>query len=150
MKTLARKIKRFITTLLGGGSQEAAHAQGDSLAAKGHEADKSADPASTAVDNASMEKLAQALVAMVNEFDTYAYSVSSQETKDVLRLCQDRVISALHSGGAELIEDGTSFCNDRHVAVPLQVVADGTPVKNILRKGLAWRGKVLLKAQVSV
>lgn len=150
MKTLARKIKRFITTLLGGGSQEAAHAQGDSLAAKGHEADKSADPASTAVDNASMEKLAQALVAMVNEFDTYAYSVSSQETKDVLRLCQDRVISALHSGGAELIEDGTTFCNDRHVAVPLQVVADGTPVKNILRKGLAWRGKVLLKAQVSV
>lgn len=150
MKTLARKIKRFITTLLGGGSQEAAHAQGDSLAAKGHEADKSAAPASTAVDNASMEKLAQALVAMVNEFDTYAYSVSSQETKDVLRLCQDRVISALHSGGAELIEDGTSFCNDRHVAVPLQVVADGTPVKSILRKGLAWRGKVLLKAQVSV
>lgn len=150
MKTLARKIKRFITTLLGGGSQEAAHAQGDSLAAKGHEADKSADPASTAVDNASMEKLAQALVAMVNEFDTYAYSVSSQETKDVLRLCQDRVISALYSGGAELIEDGTTFCNDRHVAVPLQVVADGTPVKSILRKGLAWRGKVLLKAQVSV
>lgn len=96
------------------------------------------------------EAMVKSLIAAINEFDIYYQSVTDDNSRNVLRLCQDRMISAMHDGGVGLIDDEKVFDNNRDVAVPLQIVADGTPVKRCIRNGLISNEKVLLKSQVEV
>lgn len=101
-------------------------------------------------DAKALNTLASLLIEIINEFDSYSNSVTDESNRAVLKLCQDRIIGALYDSGAGLIEDDVEFDNNRHISMPLKVVNDGTPIIRFVRKGIIWRDKVILKAQVEI
>ena len=87
---------------------------------------------------------------IINEFDTYILQTKNEETKQIIGLCQYRLIESMVSNGATPIDKDVAFDCLRHVPVPFSIVKDGTPIKEILRIGLEYNGNVILKAIVSI
>ena len=87
---------------------------------------------------------------IINEFDTYILQTENEETKQIIGLCQYRLIEAMVSNGATPIDKDVEFDCLRHVPVPFSIVQDGMPIKEILRIGLEYDGKIVLKAKVEL
>lgn len=87
---------------------------------------------------------------IINEFDTYILQTENEETKQIIGLCQYRLIEAMVSNGATSIDKDIEFDCLRHVPVPFSIVQDGMPIKEILRMGLEYDGRVILKAKVGI
>ncbi len=87
---------------------------------------------------------------IINEFDTYILQTENEETKQIIGLCQYRLIEAMVSNGATPIEKDNDFDCLRHVPVPFSIQQDGMPIKDILRIGLEYNGSVVLKAKVGL
>ena len=87
---------------------------------------------------------------IINEFDTYILQTENEETKQIIGLCQYRLIEAMVSNGATPIDKVIEFDCLRHVPVPFSIVQDGIPIKEILRMGLEYDGRVVLKAKVEM
>ncbi len=87
---------------------------------------------------------------IINEFDTYILQTENEETKQIIGLCQYRLIEAMVSNGATPIDKDVEFDCLRHVPVPFSIVQDGMPIKEILRIGLEYNGSVVLKAKVGL
>lgn len=87
---------------------------------------------------------------IINEFDTYILQTENEETKQIIGLCQYRLIEAMASNGATPIDKDNDFDCLRHVPVPFSIQQDGMPIKDILRIGLEYNGSVVLKAKVSL
>lgn len=87
---------------------------------------------------------------IINEFDTYILQTENEETKQIIGLCQYRLIEAMVSNGATPIDKDIEFDCLRHVPVPFSIVQDGMPIKEILRMGLEYDGRVILKAKVGI
>lgn len=87
---------------------------------------------------------------IINEFDTYILQTENEETKQIIGLCQYRLIEAMASNGATPIDKDNNFDCLRHVPVPFSIQQDGMPIKDILRIGLEYNGSVVLKAKVSL
>lgn len=85
---------------------------------------------------------------IINEFDTYILQTENEETKQIIGLCQYRLIEAMMSNGATSIDKDIEFDCLRHVPVPFSIVQDGMPIKEILRMGLEYDGRVILKAKI--
>lgn len=101
-------------------------------------------------DNDRIVKLFISFSEIINEFDTYILRTENEETKQIIGLCQYRLIEAMVSNGATPIDKDVEFDCLRHVPVPFSIVQDGMPIKEILRIGLEYDGKIVLKAKVEL
>lgn len=101
-------------------------------------------------DNDRILKLFISFSEIINEFDTYILQTENEETKQIIGLCQYRLIESMVSNGATPIDKDIEFNCLRHVPVPFSIVQDGTPIKEILRIGLEYNGSVVLKAKVKL
>lgn len=101
-------------------------------------------------DNDRILKLFISFSEIINEFDTYILQTENEETKQIIGLCQYRLIEAMVSNGATSIDKDIEFDCLRHVPVPFSIVQDGMPIKEILRMGLEYDGRVILKAKVGI
>lgn len=99
-------------------------------------------------DTDRTQKLFISFSEIINEFDTYILQTKSEETKQIIGLCQYRLIESMVSNGATPIDKDIEFDCLRHVPVPFSIVQDGMPIKEILRMGLEYDGRVILKAKI--
>lgn len=100
-------------------------------------------------DNANIKAITK-LVELINEFDQYKLSISNEDTKQVIQLMQDRLISTSESLGANLIKNEGNFNNYRHIAYPLSIIEDGVAISATIRSGIEINNIVLLKALVEI
>ena len=101
-------------------------------------------------DNDRIVKLFISFSEIINEFDTYILRTENEETKQIIGLCQYRLIEAMVSNGATPIDKDIEFDCLRHMPVPFSIVQDGMLIKEILRIGLEYNGRVVLKAKVGL
>lgn len=90
------------------------------------------------------------LAEIVSEMDTVKSRLNSNESKDIIEFCQERIIECMKKQPLDTCGQESVFNAEIHSAVPFQIVADGTPIINCLRPGLIYQGKLLLKALVTV
>lgn len=92
----------------------------------------------------------EAIIEIINEFDNYRNQISNPDTVQIVELMQTRLLSVIVEFGGKLINGEDSFDNNRHVACPLTVIEDGTPIKSTIRSGIFVGNTIFLKAIVEV
>lgn len=100
--------------------------------------------------NESYQKLIEECTDLISEFESYKNRFETEEGKMMTDIVQERLFEILVKSGAQLITDETSFDIIRHIAVPAQMVENGTPVLETIRPGIALGNKVLIRAQVRI
>lgn len=95
-------------------------------------------------------QLQKDVISSIEEFDTYLSRIDNEDAKELITLFQHRLIESLVASGATPIDKDIEFDCLRHVPVPFSIVQDGMPIKEILRMGLEYNGRVVLKAKVGL
>lgn len=77
----------------------------------------------------------------------------SQQTEDAnavsaITFCENRIIEILLSCGCKSIDMDSVFDNSRHVPQPFSFVQNGCAINKIIKPGLSYKNKVLVKAIV--
>ena len=95
-------------------------------------------------------KLCDKLAEMVKEYDLMATQMPDGESKDLMADISEQIIASMVLGGCQSITKEVAFDSLRHTAVPFSIVEDGTPIASTMRVGVAYNGRVLVKALVKV
>lgn len=95
-------------------------------------------------------RLVESCVETIKEFDGYEDRVESEETKDIIGLMKERLRENLLVSGVSFIDEENEFHILRHDPVPMAIIAEGTPVVEIISPGLAIGNRVFMKAKVKV
>ena len=101
-------------------------------------------------ENGVALKLFSSFADLINEFDTYLLQTQNEETKQMIELCQYRLIESMAANGATPIDKDTKYNCLRHVPIPFSIVQDGMPITEVLRIGLEYNGRIVLKAKVRI
>ena len=95
-------------------------------------------------------KLVKDLIDLIAEFDATLRNVADDEVRQILEMCQYRIMESLLNNGLSPIDSNATFDHLLHIPVPYSIVEDGTPIKEFKRIGLRDDCVVYLKAQVVV
>lgn len=91
------------------------------------------------------------LIDLVKELDYYASQIDNENGKNVVSYCQNRIIeSILKHNSFVAISADTEYNTLWHTTRPYSSVQEGTIIKDIIRTGIIYHGKVILKAIVKV
>jgi hypothetical protein len=89
-------------------------------------------------------------IELINELDIISNKIESNDSKEIVSFCQNRLIECLEITGLEYINNEVLFDNSRHTPIPFSIVPNGTSIKRTIRKGIIYNGKTILKAQVEL
>lgn len=95
-------------------------------------------------------KLVKDLIDLITEFDAILRNVADDEVRQIIEMCQYRIMESLLNNGLSPIDSDAAFDHSLHIPVPYSIVEDGTPIKEFKRIGLRDDSIVYLKAQVVV
>ena len=104
---------------------------------------------SSGCDNADFEKLLTESANMVKYYD----SLSLQWNADQQMIVADitlKIIENMLLSGCKAIDDDKVYDMKRHQLRPYRLIPNGTPVKETIRPGVEWNGKVYVPAIVCV
>lgn len=99
-------------------------------------------------NSADFLALAKQMVDVIEVFDSMEASLS-EEQKEIALGIKDNIINGLIVGGCQPIETEV-FDVSRHKLSPFANIAPGTPIVSVIREGVRFKDKVLLRAIVSV
>lgn len=115
--------------------------------------DNQHDSDSTSVEpitSNSLNKIVANLVDLFDELDTLSQKTNESNVLSILSFVQERIIEILCVNGCSLISDLTGFQPDKHKTKQFAIIQENTPIKNIVRNGLSFNGKTIIKAIVEV
>lgn len=122
-------------------------AASESIVSEGESMESRQD--NTGPANADFEKLLEESANMVKYYDDLA-SQWKGERQMIVSDMTLKIIENMILCGCGEIKDETQFDMKRHRVHPYQLVANGTAIKETLRRGVEWNGKVFVPAIVSV
>ncbi|MGM9853084.1 MAG: hypothetical protein ACI30N_03845 [Muribaculaceae bacterium] len=106
-----------------------------------------AEPRTSAAD---VDVLMADLADVISEMDIVRERLSVDESREIIRFCQERILECMTKYSSEVLGGETTFNSEIHAPSPFSIIPEGTPVKSCLRKGLRKNGVTLLKAVVEV
>lgn len=71
-----------------------------------------------------------------------------ENVKSTIMYCENRIVEIMLSNGCESIDNDLSFDNSRHVPSPFSLLPNGCTINKIIKPGLSYKSKVLIKAIV--
>lgn len=98
--------------------------------------------------NADFLALAKQMVDVIEVFDSMESSLS-EDQKEIALGIKDNIINGLIVGGCQPVETEV-FDISRHRLFHFANVAQGTPIASVIREGVRFNDKILLRAIVSV
>lgn len=90
------------------------------------------------------------IVDLFNELDALSQRTSDSNVLSMLSFVQERIIEIICVNGGSIISDLTGFQSEKHRTEQFAIIPENTQIKNILRHGLSFNGKTIIKAVVEV
>lgn len=102
----------------------------------------------SAQDEECGNKLIFELSNLIEELNRLNDHAKDGNVNSTIMFCENRIIEILLSCGCESIDEDSVFDNSRHVPQPFSFVKNGCTINKIIKPGLSYKNKVLVKAIV--
>ena len=90
------------------------------------------------------------IVDLFNELDALSQQTNDSNVLSMLSFVQERIIEIIRVNGGSIMTDTDGFQSDKHRTKQFAIIPENTPIKNILRNGLSFNGKTIIKAVVEI
>lgn len=100
------------------------------------------------LDDSSNKRLMYELPNLLEELNRLRSQTTDENVISTINFCENRIEEMMLSCGCKLIDEDVSFDNSRHVPNPFSFIPDGCTIERIIRPGLSYENKVLVKAIV--
>ena len=100
------------------------------------------------VSDTNLDELVDNLLGIITEFDTYISQASNDDVKQVLQICQYRIIESLIKIGLTPVDSDKEFDPSLHIPVPYSIPKGKVEIAEFVRTGLRNKDRILLKAKV--
>ena len=97
-----------------------------------------------------LHSIFQSFVELIDELDALHNRIDDDNSKEIINYCEERIIETIIARGGKPIEKEDTYNVERHIPVPFQMVDEGTPISELVRKGIEDSEGVLLKALVKI
>lgn len=92
--------------------------------------------------------LMEELAHLLEELHRLSSQTDDENAMSVISFCENRMVEIMISCGCEAIDKDAFFDNSRHVTSPFSFVENGCRINKIMKPGLSYKNKVLVKAIV--
>lgn len=93
-------------------------------------------------------QLVYELTHLLEELNRLNIQTDDENVKSTIMYCENRIVEIMLSNGCESIDNDLSFDNSRHVPSPFSLLPNGCTINKIIKPGLSYKSKVLIKAIV--
>ena len=100
--------------------------------------------------NTASSTLVYQLAELIEKLDMTKNRLVNEETISMISFCQSRIIECIANNGYDLINSDIIYSNERHIPTPYKIIPNGVVIKRILRPGIMFDKKVVLKAIVEL
>ncbi len=94
------------------------------------------------------EHMMYKLPNLIEELNRLRSQTADENVISTINFCESRIEEMMLSCGCNLIDKDVSFDCSRHVPHPFSFVPDGCTIERIIKPGLSYENKVLVKAIV--
>ena len=99
-------------------------------------------------DDGLKENILCELAGLIEELKRLDSQTTDENVTATIGFCENRIVEIMISSGCEPIDNELTFDNSRHVPSPYSFIEDGCEISKIVKPGLSYKNKVLVKAIV--
>ncbi len=100
------------------------------------------------LDVTSDKQLMSELPNLLEELNRLCTQTTDKNVISTINFCENRIVEMMLSCGCESIDKDLIFDNSRHVPQPFSFVQNGCSIERIIKPGLSYKNKILIKAIV--
>lgn len=105
-------------------------------------------PEESEININSGNQLIYELADLLEDLNRLNIQTDDENVKSTIMHCENRIVEIMLSNGCESIDNDLSFDNSRHVPSPFSFLPNGCTINKIIKPGLCYKSKVLIKAIV--
>lgn len=88
------------------------------------------------------------LAGLIEDLKRLDLQTNDDNVVTTIGFCESRIVEIMISCGCEPIDNELAFDNSRHVPSPFSFIQNGCEISKIVKPGLSYKNKVLVKAIV--